>query len=251
MPQASARCTRTKTVALVELRRSQTPRQALHLRYAHRLLPPIGSSCSERCCERYADWLPPEGIRVSPLVRPEQKIAEMQLADVVLAPSRFVERSILNHVDKPVRLAPYGVDLQQWYAAEPELRPARGPLRFLFAGHISVRKGLPLLLEAWRRAGTCRRPARTRRHLAAFRALAGRSCRPASAILGIARRKACARHTRRPTCSCFPPISKAMAWRCWRRWPAACRCWPATRAGRPDFVDADCGRIFPAGASTC
>jgi glycosyltransferase involved in cell wall biosynthesis len=103
--------------------------------------------------ERYADWLPPQDNHARPLVRPRQKTAEMQLADVVLAPSRFVERSILKYVDKPVRLAPYGVDLEQWHPAGPQLRPARGPVRFLFAGHISVRKGLPLLLEAWRRAG--------------------------------------------------------------------------------------------------
>src|SRR5437773_411080 len=43
---------------------------------------------------QYADWLPPEGLPSSRWVRPEQKRKEMELADLVLAPSSFVRKTI-------------------------------------------------------------------------------------------------------------------------------------------------------------
>jgi glycosyltransferase involved in cell wall biosynthesis len=98
---------------------------------------------------KYGDWLSTD--RVSPRVRREQKCKEIELADAVLAPSSFVAESIRGfYPDKAVILAPYGVDLAGWPAA-----PARTPqevITFLFAGQCSVRKGVPLLLEAWRAA---------------------------------------------------------------------------------------------------
>jgi glycosyltransferase involved in cell wall biosynthesis len=100
---------------------------------------------------KYSDWLPAGGLPSNRHARPAQKLREMQLADLVLAPSRFVEQTILAvHPDKRVALAPYGVDLDFWR------RPAdlSGPrhLRFIHAGQISLRKGIPLLLEAWEKA---------------------------------------------------------------------------------------------------
>ena len=99
--------------------------------------------------KKYADWLPAAGL--SPQVPREQKCKEMELADLVLVPSSFVADTVRDfHPDKAVALAPYGVDLAGWPAA-----PARTPqdtITFLFAGQCSVRKGVPLLLEAWRAA---------------------------------------------------------------------------------------------------
>lgn len=99
--------------------------------------------------KKYADWLPADGL--SPQVRREQKCKEIELADLVLVPSNFVADTVRDfHPDKAVALAPYGVDLVGWPAA-----PARTPqdaITFLFAGQCSVRKGVPLLLEAWRAA---------------------------------------------------------------------------------------------------
>ena len=48
-------------------------------------------------------------------------------------------------------LAPYGVDLENWYPAE-DARPATCPLKFIYAGQCSLRKGVPVLLQAWRAA---------------------------------------------------------------------------------------------------
>lgn len=104
---------------------------------------------------RYADWLPPGGLPASRHVRPEQKRREMELADLVLAPGSFVERTIhMFHPDKKVARAAYGVDLDFWCAgAQPAAQPGVDrPLRFIYAGQLSIRKGIPALLQAWKAA---------------------------------------------------------------------------------------------------
>jgi glycosyltransferase involved in cell wall biosynthesis len=83
--------------------------------------------------------------------RPAQKREEMSLADLVLSPSTFAAGTIRqHHPDKRVVLVPYGVDGIFWNRSSPN-QPA-GKLRFLFAGLISLQKGIPLLLDAWRKA---------------------------------------------------------------------------------------------------
>jgi glycosyltransferase involved in cell wall biosynthesis len=102
---------------------------------------------------RFAGWAPEGGVSESRHVRPAQKAAEMALADLVLAPSAFVAETILEHrPDARVAIAPYGVDAERWGAGEPSGR-GDGPLRFLFVGQCSIRKGVPLLVEAWKAAG--------------------------------------------------------------------------------------------------
>lgn len=100
---------------------------------------------------RYAEWLPARAASSSRYVRHSKKRQEMQLADVVLAPSAFARDTILAHVDKPVALAPYGVDVDAW-APAADVPATADRLTFLFAGQIGVRKGIPLLLEAWKAA---------------------------------------------------------------------------------------------------
>ena len=99
----------------------------------------------------YADWLPAGGLPSSKWARPEQKREEMELADLVLVPSSFVRRSVTDFIDKRVGLATYGVDSEFWRPATGKRRD--GPLRFIYAGQLSIRKGIPVLLEAWKRAG--------------------------------------------------------------------------------------------------
>lgn len=123
---------------------------------------PAWEQTQARLVREYSDWLPAGGLPSSRWVRPEQKRREMELADLVLAPSSFVERTIREfHPDKRIARAPYGVDLDFW--TPPPLRsqvfsisghqpsPSR-PLLFLYAGQIGIRKGIPVLLEAWRAA---------------------------------------------------------------------------------------------------
>lgn len=100
--------------------------------------------------KKYADWLPAG--RPSPEVRREQKCKEMDLADLLLAPSNFVANTVRDfHPYKSVAVAPYGVDLVGWTPGTE--RAPRDAITFLFAGQCSLRKGTPLLLAAWRAAG--------------------------------------------------------------------------------------------------
>lgn len=110
---------------------------------------PAWESTARMLAAKFADWLP-EAASDNRYVRPEQKRREMELADLVIAPSSFVQRTVQRFVDRKVALAPYGVDGAFWCPGD---RPrAVGPMRFLYAGQCSVRKGTPLLIEAWRRA---------------------------------------------------------------------------------------------------
>jgi len=99
---------------------------------------------------KFSDWLPAGGFPSSRFVRPDQKRLEMELADLVLVPSRFVEETIHQFCDKRTVLTPYGIDTDYWNARS---RSSDGLLTFFYAGPVSVRKGIPLLFEAWRRSG--------------------------------------------------------------------------------------------------
>ncbi|HZZ14451.1 MAG TPA: glycosyltransferase family 4 protein [Candidatus Sulfotelmatobacter sp.] len=101
--------------------------------------------------QEFVDWLPAGGLPSNRYVRPDQKREEMELADLVLAPSSFVEETIRTfHPNKKVALAPYGVDLEFWKPADKNRDS--DILRFIYAGQMSLRKGVPLLLQAWEKA---------------------------------------------------------------------------------------------------
>jgi glycosyltransferase involved in cell wall biosynthesis len=99
---------------------------------------------------KYADWLPHKWSTAHDRPR-EQKRQEMALADLTLVPSRFVEATIREfYPHKDIARAPYGVDAEFWTPGQINKPP--GPLRFIYAGHASLRKGTPLLIEAWSKA---------------------------------------------------------------------------------------------------
>jgi glycosyltransferase involved in cell wall biosynthesis len=112
---------------------------------------PAWERTREHLLARFGDWLPPGGLPSSRHARPAQKLAEMTLADVVLVPSAFVEATVLDAMPgKRVARAPYGVDASFWRT--DVVHHADGPMRFICAGQLSLRKGVPLLLQAWRAA---------------------------------------------------------------------------------------------------
>jgi glycosyltransferase involved in cell wall biosynthesis len=116
---------------------------------------PAWEQTQAELARKFADWLPAGKLSFNRWVRPEQKIKEMELADLVLAPSTFVRDTILQfHPDKKVALAPYGVDLEFWQPStlNSQLSTLNRPLHFIYAGQCSIRKGIPVLLEAWRKA---------------------------------------------------------------------------------------------------
>ena len=113
---------------------------------------PAWESTQAQLMQKFVDWLPAGGLPSSRYIRPQQKREEMELADLVLAPSSFVADTVRAfHPNKSLALASYGVDLEFW---TPGLKNERGSeiLRFIYAGQLSLRKGIPSLLQAWEKA---------------------------------------------------------------------------------------------------
>src|SRR5262245_37725091 len=100
---------------------------------------------------KYSDWLPHNWSPIAQDRRREQKRQEMALADLTLVPSRYVEATIREfYPHKEIALAPYGVDVEFWTPG-PTNKPAR-PLRFIFAGQVSLRKGAQVMIDVWSKA---------------------------------------------------------------------------------------------------
>jgi starch synthase len=112
---------------------------------------PAWENTQAELAKRFVDWLPADGLLSSRYVRPQQKQEEMELADLVLAPSTFVADTVrMFHPKKALALAPYGVDLEFW--RRDGCKERSEVLRFIYAGQISLRKGIPSLLQAWDKA---------------------------------------------------------------------------------------------------
>jgi len=76
----------------------------------------------------------------------ERELGEYDEADVILVPSEFVYRTFLEHGVQASKLVkiPYGVDLRM-FRPTPKIDDV---FRVLYVGAISLRKGIPYLLEA-------------------------------------------------------------------------------------------------------
>jgi glycosyltransferase involved in cell wall biosynthesis len=81
----------------------------------------------------------------------ERSLAMMEHVDYVLSPSSFVTRSFLEHGFRPDQILRnvYPVDLS-CFAPASGLRPVSRPLTLINTGSLSLRKGTPYLLEAFR-----------------------------------------------------------------------------------------------------
>ena len=76
-----------------------------------------------------------------------EKDEELALADTIIVASQHVRRTLAGVVaEEKIHVVPYGAPALQ---ARPEpIRNRRGPLRVLFAGALTQRKGISYLLEA-------------------------------------------------------------------------------------------------------
>ncbi|OFW03172.1 MAG: hypothetical protein A3I61_01350 [Acidobacteria bacterium RIFCSPLOWO2_02_FULL_68_18] len=104
-----------------------------HVRYRKALLQ-----------DEYARWgRPVEDFDDRKIESVEAEYAE---SDLILAPSRFAYQSFVSHGVPAAKLAltPYGVDCREF---SPVPR-TNSRFRILFVGNISIRKGVPYLLEA-------------------------------------------------------------------------------------------------------
>jgi glycosyltransferase involved in cell wall biosynthesis len=112
-------------------------RGSSHIRYQDRLLR-----------EEYSRW----NIRysgVDPRMISKEE-AEYDGADLITVPSAFVERSFVEMgvPAEKLRRIPYGGRLERF---RPCGEPASDAFNILFVGHVSLRKGIPYLLEAFSR----------------------------------------------------------------------------------------------------
>jgi len=76
-----------------------------------------------------------------------RKDAELAAADMVIVPSEFVSRSLRGSPAGKVVIVPYGCPP----VADARNKRSPGPLRVLFVGYISQRKGISYLLKAMER----------------------------------------------------------------------------------------------------
>lgn len=99
--------------------------------------------------EEYEKWGGPtdELRRSFSQARLEQELLEYDLADYIVIPSSFVERSFLDYGiprEKLIKI-PFGVDLRTFQ----QLPKQDTIFRVVFAGSMSLRKGVPYLLQAF------------------------------------------------------------------------------------------------------
>lgn len=97
--------------------------------------------------ERYPDWEPTLGATRDSAEKLVRKTRELELADLVVCPSEFVRESLPSDRMAKCIVAPFGspmIDPQ----SRSEQATANRPLRVLFAGTLSQRKGLADLFLA-------------------------------------------------------------------------------------------------------
>ena len=92
--------------------------------------------------ERLPEWAPTLGATDDPPAKLERKAEELRLAELVICPSQFVRESLPPGT--PALIAEFGSPPP----APERLRRVGGPLRVLFAGSLTQRKGLADLFRA-------------------------------------------------------------------------------------------------------
>lgn len=78
------------------------------------------------------------------------ELREFELAQQIVVPSSFVKQTLLDNGVDPDKISviPFGTDVAGFSSCVRG--PQLGPVKFLFFGSLTARKGLPLLLEAWK-----------------------------------------------------------------------------------------------------
>jgi glycosyltransferase involved in cell wall biosynthesis len=100
--------------------------------------------------ERYPDWEPTLGATRDSQTKLSRKTRELELADLVICPSKFVFESLPSQVRsaKPCLVAPFGTPVCELIEQRSTALNGQRPLRVLFAGALTQRKGLADLFAA-------------------------------------------------------------------------------------------------------
>src|SRR5260370_13660179 len=98
--------------------------------------------------QEYRRWSMPQPLSKPHIVIREEKI--YSLADAITVPSTVAQRSFvaMGIPAEKVHVIPYGVRLDQFTRTED---PPQNSFEILFAGQVSLRKGIPYLLQAFAR----------------------------------------------------------------------------------------------------
>lgn len=80
----------------------------------------------------------------------ENEEAEAEEANIITVPSHFVKDTFINYGTNPakIRVVPYGVSLKEFYQVGV---PPINVFRLVFVGQVSIRKGFPYLLKAFKK----------------------------------------------------------------------------------------------------
>ncbi len=112
---------------------------------------PAWEKAQAQLIQKYSDWMPTNGSLATHNLRLEQKRKEIELADLTLVASRYVESTVREfYPQKAIARIPYGIDVEFW-KPRPNQKKS-GLLRFIYAGNVTARKGVPLLIDAWSKA---------------------------------------------------------------------------------------------------
>lgn len=110
--------------------------------------PLANQKIMEGVARHFPDWQQDIETRMPEVLACEMQ--EYELATKIVAASSFSKETLVSHgvPEDKIALNPYGVDLKLFHP--PLTSRRRQPLRFLFLGSLSARKGVPLLLAAWK-----------------------------------------------------------------------------------------------------
>lgn len=99
--------------------------------------------------KQFPDWADDLDVRADAVGAAEE--SEHRKAARIVVASSFTKRTLIENgvAENKITLNPYGVDLKRFSNQDQPRRS--GPFRFLFAGLVCARKGIPLLLQAWKR----------------------------------------------------------------------------------------------------
>ena len=79
----------------------------------------------------------------------QRELEEYEAADYITVPSNYARQTFVDYgvPSSKIKVVPYGVDLSRFY---PVAQPQDDQLDILFVGGVTLRKGLPYLLEAFK-----------------------------------------------------------------------------------------------------
>jgi starch synthase len=102
---------------------------------------------------RFPGWAEREGGRPDYVLAAER--IEHQMAYRIMVGSVYCRNTLVEEGVDPTKIVvnPYGVECAERPTLQPSGAKREGPLRFVFLGFLSLRKGVPLLIEAWQKAG--------------------------------------------------------------------------------------------------